>query len=71
MDFKKALIGTIGGTAMIAGLAGGLAGKKGLDLGMKIGFGAGITAGVIGSTIFVLGKNKIKGKCCLSVKEEN
>lgn len=67
MNIKRAFIGTIGATAIIAGISG----KKGLNVGMKWGFGAGMTAGVIGSTIFVLGKNMIKRKSCLNVKEQD
>lgn len=63
MDCKKALIGTLGGTVLGAGIAGIKGLEKGLELGVTIGFVAGITLGVVGSSIFVLGKNKIKGRC--------
>jgi hypothetical protein len=63
MDLKKTLIGTIGITVVGASISGIKGLEKGLDLGAKMGFCAGITLGVVGSAIFVLGKNKIKGKC--------
>ena len=62
MDFKKALIVTLGGTAIGAGFGGIKGLGKGLDVGAKIGFLAGVKVGILGSIIFVVGKKKIKEK---------
>lgn len=62
MDFKKALLVTLGGTAIGAGLGGKKGIEIGLGLGITVGLLTGLTLGVLGSTIFVVGKSKIK-KC--------
>lgn len=62
MGFKSTVVGTIGGTALGAGM--GL--KKGLSLGFGMGLLAGMTIGVLGTTIAVLGRKKIKESSNLS-----
>ena len=55
---KKAVIGTVGGALIGAALGG----RKALNLGMKIGVATAVTTAAVGSTIFVVGKKKIKNK---------
>lgn len=55
---KKAIIGTVGG-ALIGAAVGG---KKALNLGVKIGLVTAVTTAAVGSTVFVIGKKKIKRK---------
>lgn len=66
---KKALIGTLGATAIGAGIGGMKGLEKGLCVGSKIGFLAGMTAGVVATTLCVVGKNKIKRRCALNKEE--
>ena len=48
LDYKKLLIGSLGLTAISAGLSGKKGLEVGLGLGIKAGFMAGVTAGVMG-----------------------
>lgn len=64
MGFKSTVIGIIGGTALGAGMGV----KKGLSLGFGMGLLTGMTIGVLGTTIAVLGKNKIKESSDLSTQ---
>lgn len=62
MNYKKTLMGTIGGSVLGAGIGGVKGLEKGLQIGITVGFFVGVTFGVLGSTVLVIGRNKIKGK---------
>lgn len=62
MDKKKVLMGTLAGTAIVAGIGGINGLKKGLEAGAKMGFVAGVTTGAVGATACLLAKKMIKRK---------
>ena len=68
MNCKKILMGTVGGVVVGAGMGGKKGLEKGLQLGMKMGFISGVTVGLVGSTVFIVGKNKIKEKVFLNLE---
>lgn len=70
MDNKNILIGTLTGTAIVAGIGGMTGLKKGLETGAKMGFVAGVSTGVVGATVCLFAKKMIKRKLVSNVEKD-
>lgn len=66
MNYKKALLGTLGGAIVAGGMGGKIGLEKGLSLGIKLGFLAGTAATLVASQAYKMGKAKAKEKMHLA-----
>ncbi len=66
MDYKKTLLGALGGAIIFAGMGGKKGLEKGLSVGIKIGFVAGTSSALVGTQVYRICKNRAKEKMHLA-----